>query len=179
MRKLVFKPANAVFGLHLLSTTQHGTHRALEMSFKRRRPLEVHPFGLDLPTDNLGLDCNWAFLENGTNLSVEAMLAHLNWAISGAPNESAIENLRIFNVQYNPTRPKEHFCYFEAWTPFGIFLCGECTDFSGGGGSGNNQMRAVFSLLASLYQVEVEEFEVFGNEIGSLDLQTLGIPELV
>ncbi len=173
MRSLTFVETDQVSGLFELMNSKNGTHNDVVGFIGERRPMRAHPFGLDLSDSRFGDNC--AFLTHSTAQSVDAMIAHLRWALTADPSKECLKRLRIFNVQHNPDRRREHYCYFEAWAASSVYLCGDCTDFSGGGGDGNRRMRAVFSLLGSLYDVKVEEFEVMHEEAAHLRHPELGI----
>jgi hypothetical protein len=173
MRTLTFEH-DSIAGFAELLSSKNGTHEDVVKFSDDRRPIKTHPFGLDLPEKSrFGEWC--AFLTHATDRSVGAMIAHLRWSLSAWANKATLKRLRIFNVQFDPDRPQDHYCYFEAWVGNHVYLCGDCTDCSGGGGSGNRRMRQVFTLLSSLYSVYVEEFEVMYEESKHLSHPELSI----
>lgn len=175
MRTMTFQ-YDPIAGFAELLNSKNGTHEDAVKFSDDRRPMKAHPFGLDMPDPSqFGEWC--AFLRHATDRSVGAMIAHLRWALSAWAHKTTLKRLRIFNVQDDPARPQDHFCYFEAWVGNHVYFCGDCTDCSGGGGSGNRRMRQVFSVLSLLYGVHVEEFEVLYDEAKHLTHPELGIAQ--
>lgn len=143
------------FGLSLLVSPDKDRWSDIDEAARNRISLIDHPFGLELPE----VEVDWEaarqiiFLSTGsTNVTVDAMIAHINWAIGGGITEGPTK-LRVILADRGQ---EQHYVFFEMWSDLGVFICGDCTDFSGGGGHGKHQMESVFALLAATYNLEVE-----------------------
>ena len=157
----------ARLGLSLLVSCKKGRWGNLDHAGQYRTQLShaAHPFLLDIPQrtgSNVYHSAEvYVFCTGATDISVETMIAHINWALgSYTVDVKNIVRLRILNVQCSKQDPKKHFVFFEAWTSCGVFINGSCTDFSGGGKAGTRQMTSVFKLLSTIYEVEIEEVEI-------------------
>lgn len=149
-----------------------GSKDAMKAYWKHRDThecvLEEHPFGLE--TKMVRLSDGWG--ENGsrliadpdgTDVSVDAMKLMLMHEAMACPSWGGQVpfRLRIIRAQhaedwYNPGK-YVHFVFFELITGVGAFMCGGCTDCSGEGGRGREELEAIFQFVAALYEISVEE----------------------
>lgn len=127
--------------------------------------VEGHPFKLDLPvytSEDFPLSKEVMFFSGiGSDGVVKAMSACINFGvISGAQHYSSPRKMRVIYAQCSSDRPNDHMVYFEIWTVSGVFICGDCTDCSGGGGHATSELLGIFALLSTLYSVPVEKIEI-------------------
>lgn len=116
--------------------------------------LNQHPFGLKIPPlenirgFNPGRPISLIGEIGSPEHSVDLMIGCLNQAIS-ISWEKPFTHFRIILEQVK--NPRHHFVYYEFGTPSHVFICGGCTDFSGGGGKYKGIMDGIFDALATIY----------------------------
>lgn len=112
--------------------------------------LYSHPFGLEPLMKNGHLQ----FLgkDGKTDISVAAMREWLKHS------RRFVNKLRIIYAE-SEHEPQHHFVYFEA-SSFVAVLCGGCTDFSGGGDYGRQQLEAMFFCIAEELKLHIETVTV-------------------
>ncbi|MBU2109595.1 hypothetical protein KKB71_01380 [Patescibacteria group bacterium] len=135
---------------------------ALDEMIKERTHLGTHPFGLNMKSPKDGwrtkeLEIRYLGHPGITDISVNSMIAHIRWFIAGMAIAYARPTyLRIILAEANKNDSSKHDVYFEVGKDSSIFICGGCTDFSGEGGQGKTDLEAVFTLLSTVYDVEIE-----------------------
>ena len=119
--------------------------------------LEQHPFGLAIPDDLARKDIRFLGFPGYTDESVEAMISHIRWFVAGGTWRTAEpQYLRVINAEASFSDPLRHMVYYEIGSPYGVLMCGGCTDHSGAGGVGKFQLDSVFALLSLLFEIEID-----------------------
>ncbi len=131
----------------------------------RAHHIKKHPFNLDLPTpgewDSPQAGDIMFFQGIGSDAVVKAMVACINFGVVSGPQQFCYpRKMRVIYAQCTAERPNDHMVYFEICTISGVFICGDCSDCSGGGGHATSEMLGIFALLSTLYTVPIEKIEI-------------------
>lgn len=124
------------------------------------RPKKEHPFGLDAPVPNFGKDVSIAFVgAHGPDVSVKVFLANIRHWVGGSEDQKVVK-LRVISTPFPGGNPGQHYVFFEIQTPRHVLISGETADCNGGGNQSRRELEDVFTLLASVYEVEIERVTV-------------------
>ncbi|PIR07325.1 MAG: hypothetical protein COV55_00280 [Candidatus Komeilibacteria bacterium CG11_big_fil_rev_8_21_14_0_20_36_20] len=125
--------------------------------------LKKHPFGL--PRLEKKFDPNARSLDQIffvgqpqiTNIdnALEEIIKLLTYFITLDYDDTNLR-LRIIATDASKDNQNQHRIFYELATAMETIIIGGCTDYSGGGKTGKEQMDRVFGLLKDIYQTEIE-----------------------
>ncbi len=121
-------------------------------------PLDRHPFGLPIPNPLPLREIRFMGYPGATEVSVRTFAAYVADHLTSRPLE--IQYLREIFVEFDPNQPKNHDVFFEAMIMSDLMMCGGCTDCSGGGGYGRQQLEGLFAVISTLFSVPVQKVTV-------------------
>ena len=158
----------ARFALRYLLETKGADRSYWALRDKCEMVLEEHPFGLEthlgLLSDGWKGDRRARLIASPecTEMSVDGMLVILQHQLRIYSTDPRPFRLRIIRAQFTEDSIElgayKHNVYFELITVVGTFICGGCADgYVGEGPSGGKKLEAVFNLIASFYELSVEE----------------------
>ena len=149
-----------------MNTIQHGLCLVLQhaLNFERDEPRIIrkiarfaeHPFGLQVPQ---GVTIRFHGYPGYTDESVNGFLSYIASRLAGHGGEF-VSYLRVIKVAINPKELKQHMVFFEVGLPHEVLMCGGCSDCSGTGGAGKEDLDAVFAFLSNITGVKPAEVEV-------------------
>lgn len=135
----------------------------------RRTLLKKHPF--DLPRLELKFKGNdlwrsyhrhFSFVGKQRSTDIESMRREAVKLLTGPILEYDLPKLqlRVILAEADKDDPKQHYIFFEMASPAATLMCGGCTDYSGAGKSGKEEMDRFFALLADIYDVQIEKVTI-------------------
>jgi len=131
----------------------------------RAVPLEKHPFGLTRLEESFSRNDYWRehirqlhFIGQPHATDIESMRREAIKLLTGPVVEldQPCLRLRVIFVEADEINKDQHLVFYEMANPASTIMCGGCTDFSGTGGNGKEQMDAFFALLADIYSAQIE-----------------------
>jgi hypothetical protein len=150
-------------GFYRMVKSYPGLRDKYVMQTKAAVTLNGHPFGLELPSDEQRAMRRRVVLvadPGTTDSSVDNMSAMLQMAVERSSARDSVSRLIEYKIGDNGC----HKILFEAWTSYGVFICGGCTDCSGAGGQGTFAMRSVFLHLSLVYGLHLEVLQTTREE---------------
>ena len=94
-----------------------------------------------------------------TKNSVEAMLAAIRLCLSHHDEYCETPYLRVILAEAESSGT-QHYVFFEYGCNTGIYICGGCTDFSGGGKGGKDRLECVFAFLSYTLEIPIDRVNV-------------------
>ncbi|TSC62859.1 MAG: hypothetical protein G01um101448_732 [Parcubacteria group bacterium Gr01-1014_48] len=128
-----------------------------ERAVDEETPMQEHPFGFSIPLRGKGSGVVlFVGYPGHTRSSVDAMLAHVLMCVKHHdPTGEERLYLRIILGEAQAKGTEQYYVYFEIGCEYGVYICGGCTDFSGGGKAGTERLENVFALLSFVYNTPV------------------------
>ncbi|OGG49668.1 hypothetical protein A2763_03235 [Candidatus Kaiserbacteria bacterium RIFCSPHIGHO2_01_FULL_54_36] len=163
-------------GLGLLLDSKGGRWPDFDALGPRLKKVTEHPFGFSLP-EHIGHGAAYILPCRGSDDSVKDMATCIRCYAAGHGKSSGVQRLRIFTVRQVSDMAERRYLFEVQFTNM-MFIGGDCTYFSGGGGSATQQLRGIFLALSSIYDIDVEEEVVMMESLVNLSdsvLEDLGL----
>lgn len=169
MRRFADIRGSRVQGLLRLMKYRH-REKFFEDMQPRLAEYDEHPLGLTLP-EGFREGSSWqkVFMVHGlsSDMTVDAMVTCIQYFA-----DRELDRLRVITVRHqDPMQERRYF--FEAAFPHAVILGGDCTYFSGAGGTATRDMRGIFQVLASAYDHDIDEELLLPADLKNLDRDVL------